>query len=75
MQERGKLEKIKRRVTNFTWVCVNHANEKTTRYLRRTFKFHHLDLEDCLSPIQRPKIDDYEDYLFLILHFPVTIID
>lgn len=40
-------------------------------YLKRHYKFHHLDLEDCLSEIQRPKIDDYENYLFIVLHIPV----
>jgi magnesium transporter len=30
-----------------------------------------LDLDDCLSHIQRPKIDEYKDYLFLVLHFQV----
>ena len=33
--------------------------------------FHPLELEDCLSRIERPKIDDHEDYLFLVMHFPV----
>jgi magnesium transporter len=30
-----------------------------------------LDLDDCLSRIQRPKIDEYKDYLFLVFHFPI----
>ncbi len=33
--------------------------------------FHPLDLEDCLSHIERPKIDDYDDYMFVVMHFPV----
>ena len=34
--------------------------------------FHPLHLDDCLSKIQRPKIDEHEDsYLFIVLHFPV----
>ncbi len=35
------------------------------------FGWHPLDLEDVLSRRQRPKIDEYPDYLFGILHFPV----
>ena len=35
------------------------------------FDFHALDLEDVLSRNQRPKIDEYDDYLFIVLHFPV----
>ena len=32
--------------------------------------FHALDIEDCLSENQRSKIDEYDDYLFIILHIP-----
>ncbi|GAI70360.1 unnamed protein product, partial [marine sediment metagenome] len=40
-------------------------------YLAQNYHFHPLDLDDCLSRIQRPKIDEYKDYLFLVFHFPV----
>ncbi len=71
MTERSKIEKIKFRDNDFTWVSINKPDEKAITYLKKTYKFHHLDLEDCLSEIhQRPKIDDYEDYLFIILHSP-----
>jgi magnesium transporter len=35
------------------------------------FGWHPLDLEDVLSKRQRPKVDEYPDYLFVVLHFPV----
>lgn len=41
------------------------------QYLAEHFPFHPLDLDDCLSRVQRPKIDKYPDYLFMIFHFPV----
>ncbi len=40
-------------------------------WLEEHFDFHALDLEDVLSRNQRPKIDQYEEYLFIVLHFPV----
>ena len=40
-------------------------------WLEEHFDFHPLDLEDVLSRNQRPKIDEYADYLFIVLHFPV----
>jgi magnesium transporter len=40
-------------------------------YLAKNYLFNLFDLEDCLSRIERPKIDEYENYLFLVLHFPV----
>src|SRR4051812_3759753 len=38
--------------------------------LAERFGWHELDLEDVLSKRQRPKVDDYPDYLFTVLHFP-----
>ena len=32
--------------------------------------FHKLNFEDSLSKIQIPKIDRYDDHLFVVLHFP-----
>lgn len=53
-----------------TWENITKPTEKTVAYLSKKHKFHHLDLEDCLSKIQRPKIDEYEKYMFVVLHFP-----
>ncbi|PIT90447.1 MAG: hypothetical protein COU22_02115 [Candidatus Komeilibacteria bacterium CG10_big_fil_rev_8_21_14_0_10_41_13] len=55
---------------NLTWLHLNNNSKQEIAYLRNNFKFHPLDLEDCLSPAQRPKVDEYDDYLFLILTFP-----
>jgi len=54
-----------------TWVNIEGATERETEYLARNYPFHPLDLDDCLSRIQRPKIDEYKDYLFLVFHFPI----
>ena len=56
---------------DLTWVNIEHPTEKETEYLAQNYPFHPLDLDDCLSRIQRPKIDEYKDYLFLVFHFPV----
>ena len=54
-----------------TWVNIENPTEKETEYLAQNYPFHPLDLDDCLSRIQRSKIDKYKDYLFLVFHFPV----
>jgi magnesium transporter len=56
---------------DFTWINIEHPTDRETGYLAENYPFHPLDLDDCLSRIQRPKIDEYEDYLFIVLHFPV----
>jgi magnesium transporter len=37
--------------------------------MERILSLHHLAVEDCLSPVVHPpKIDDFGDYLFIIVH-------
>ena len=53
------------------WVNIEKPTTLETEYLARRYPFHTLDLDDCLSRIQRPKIDEYDNYLFMVFHFPV----
>ncbi len=52
------------------WYNVQNPTEEDFEYLLNNFHFHPLDIEDCRQSNQRPKIDVYDDYYFLILHFP-----
>jgi magnesium transporter len=52
------------------WIHIPIASESNMNYLVDNYDFHPLDIEDCQSKVQRPKIDIYDDYRFLILHFP-----
>jgi magnesium transporter len=54
-----------------TWFYIEQPTSNEVAFLAQRFHFHPLDLDDVLSRIQRPKIDVYEDYLFMVLHFPV----
>ncbi len=54
-----------------TWVDIAPAGEPEIAYLREHYQFHPLELEDCLSTNQTPKLDQHADYLFLVLQFPV----
>jgi magnesium transporter len=55
----------------FRWVHIERPTPLETAWLSEHFDFHPLDLEDVLSRNQRPKIDEYDEYLFIVLHFPV----
>ena len=54
-----------------TWINIERPTRDEIEWLRQNYHFHPLHLDDCLSKIQRPKIDEHEDYLFIVLHFPV----
>lgn len=63
------------------WVDFQDPSPQEISILSNPFAFHSLAIEDCLSlELQHPKIDDYEDYVFLIFHavlpdFPLDITD
>ncbi len=54
-----------------SWINIVDPSQEDIEHLRRYYPFHPLDLEDCLSSIERPKVDEYENYLFIVMHFPI----
>lgn len=51
------------------WVDIEQATpEETKSLLEGVFNFHPLAIEDCISPSEQPKIDEYEGYIFLVIH-------
>jgi magnesium transporter len=53
------------------WINIERPGPLEQGWLEEHFEFHPLDYEDVRSRNQRPKIDEYADYLFIVLHFPV----
>ena len=54
-----------------TWVLLDSPTKDEATTLAERFGWHPLDVEDVLSKRQRPKVDEYDDYRFVVLHFPV----
>jgi magnesium transporter len=55
-----------------TWIHVQgDAAPETLRELGRRFGLHPLALEDVINAGQRPKVERYDDHLFLVLAEPV----
>jgi len=53
------------------WTNITKPTSADMERLREAYPhFHPLDLEDCLSHLERPKIDEYDDYLFIVMQFP-----
>jgi len=51
------------------WVDLdNPSDEEIKAVLEGLFQFHPLAIEDCVTPSPLPKIEDYEDYLFMVAH-------
>lgn len=54
-----------------TWIYIEKPSEAEGHYLADKFGFHPLEIDDVLSRAQRPKIDEDDDHLFIVLQFPV----
>src|SRR5919109_1363662 len=54
-----------------SWIHLDSPRTEEATALAERFGWHPLDVEDVLSKRQRPKVDEYEDYRFVVLHFPV----
>ena len=50
------------------WVDVSQPTAQDFDCLREEFAFHHLAIEDCRHAHQRPKIEDYHGYYFIVLY-------
>jgi magnesium transporter len=52
------------------WINIERPRTIERAWMEEHFDFHSLDYEDVFSRNQRPKVDEYDDYLFVVLHFP-----
>jgi magnesium transporter len=53
------------------WINIERPRQSDRAWLEAMFGFHPLDFEDVYSRNQRPKVDVYDEYLFIVLQFPV----
>jgi magnesium transporter len=53
------------------WIHIESPRTADRDWLEEHYDFHPLDYEDVFSRNQRPKLDQYDDYVFIVLHFPL----
>lgn len=53
---------------NLIWVDMENPTEEDTKALSDVFNFHPLAIEDAIETRNHPKIEDFGDYLFFIVH-------
>lgn len=72
MSEFGEKKLTLQSVDNrsLTWIDIQKPTREKLMKLAR-YPFHELNIEDCLSKIQIPKLDSYDDHVFVILNFPI----
>lgn len=58
---------------NFVWIDLQNPDREHVERLAAEYKFNALNVEDCLTKFEIPKLDVYKDHIFLILHFPPLV--
>ena len=62
------LEALQQGGFEWYWVDFDEATPTEDLLLDTLFHFHPLAIEDCLLRLQRPKLDYYDDFNFLVAH-------
>jgi magnesium transporter len=55
---------------NTKWTSIKSPTREHIEWLGQNFPFHPLDLEESLSRVQRPRLDNYTNYVSLVFQFP-----
>lgn len=51
------------------WIDLEQSTpEENKQLLEGVFNFHPLAIEDCVSVSEQPKVEEYDGYLFLVMH-------
>jgi magnesium transporter len=53
---------------HFVWVGLHEPDEQLLRKIQEEFEIHDLAIEDAQHAHQRPKIEVYDEMIFIVLH-------
>ena len=54
----------------FSWIDLQNPDRTDVEELAKKYHFNALNIEDCMTKFELPKLDSYKDHFFVILHFP-----
>lgn len=57
---------------NLIWVDLESPTQEEVRSIMKEFHITPLVGEELLVPTVKPKVDQYDDFIYLILHFPAA---
>ncbi len=56
---------------NLTWVDIEKPTKKDIDWLKNNFNFHPVTLGELIPPSKREKVEQFNDYLFLVMYAPI----
>lgn len=65
---RARMLAVVQEKSGLLWVDFENVTEFEEEALVEIFNFHPLAVEDCVTDHSQPKMDDYEEYIFLVVH-------
>ena len=70
VEDLSTLSELREQSGNLIWLEADSADltDDDVALLAEEFGLHPLAVEDAIKPRQRPKIDDYDQHLFLVVH-------
>ena len=63
-----KIENIQG--NEIAWIDLQNPDREDVEKLAAKYNFNELNIEDCMTKFELPKLDSYDDHFFVILHFP-----
>jgi magnesium transporter len=54
--------------TGLRWIDLEKQDDESLTVLKERFELHPLAIEDCAHFDQRPKMEEYGSYLFIVIH-------
>ncbi|MCD6232812.1 magnesium transporter CorA family protein [bacterium] len=58
------------RTKTITWIDIKNPQPDDIQQLKEKFNLHPLVLKELLPPLDNPKIERFNDYIFLVLFYP-----
>jgi len=67
----GQISDYVKRPECFVWVAIKDPEPQELYRMQEEFGLHPLAVEDALTGHQRPKIEEYGDSIFAVIHVPI----
>jgi magnesium transporter len=67
-QQARRIDRLCAEKENVVWVDVSDPTDEDFSVLAEEFHFHPLSIEDCQHEHQRPKVEEYRGYYFIVMY-------
>src|SRR5215212_8982884 len=64
----NQIDQLINQPDTFVWLDLQNPQEQSLALLRQEFKFHALAIEDATRHHERPKLEAYDNYYFMVFY-------